>query len=78
MAEPTQRTRAWDPAAPFLVFLAGGVVVVLAVLAFLTYEEGRPRHVEALAQNVPVRLLPALPPAIDPQPLPVPLRPRAP
>ncbi len=59
MAKPIQTARRWDPAAPFLVFLVGGVVVVLAVLAFLTYEEGRPRRVEALAENVRAPLLAA-------------------
>lgn len=49
MARSMRNGRTWDPAAPFLVFLAGGVVVVLAVLAFLTYHEGRPRHFETIA-----------------------------
>jgi hypothetical protein len=42
-----------DPAAPFLAFLAAGVVMVVAVLAYLTFEEGRPRRAEMLAASAP-------------------------
>ncbi|HEX7760901.1 MAG TPA: hypothetical protein VF459_15450 [Caulobacteraceae bacterium] len=76
MAAPIRNGRRWDPATPFLVFLAGGVVVVVGVLAFLTYEEGRPRRVESVAQNVQMRLLPAWPVSPEPLPIPAPTRPR--
>jgi len=67
----SMRNGRWDPAAPFLVFLAGGVVVVLAVLAFLTYHEGRPRRFETMAFSGAAPITP-ISPAPNPQPLPLP------
>ena len=58
-----------DPAAPFLTFLAAGVVMVVAVLAYLTFEEGRPRRADLLADSRPASIAPAPP---NPQPLPFP------
>jgi hypothetical protein len=61
-----------DPAAPFLTFLAAGVVMVVAVLAYLTFEEGKPRRAEVLADNLPARIAPAPPTSPNPQRLPMP------
>jgi len=60
-----------DRAAPFFAFLAVAVVMAVGVLAFLAFQEGRPRRVEQLAENFAPA--PALPPQTDPQPLPAPI-----
>lgn len=57
-----------DPAAPFLAFLAAGVVTVVAVLAYLTFEEGRPRRGEMLADNLAPRTAIAAAPNPEPSP----------
>ncbi len=58
-----------DRAAPFFAFLAVAVVMAMGVLAFLAFEEGRPRA-ERIAEN-----LAAAPtaPATNPQPAPIPV-----
>jgi hypothetical protein len=68
MTTPISRSRG-DPAAPFLAFLAAGVVVVVGVLAFLTFEESKPRRVDILAQGGPPA---AFAPPVDPQSPPTP------
>lgn len=60
-----------DRAAPFFAFLAVAVVMAVGVLAFLAFEEGRPRRVEQFAQNVASE--PMTSPRADPQPLPLPV-----
>ena len=71
MTRANQHEGQRDAAAPFIAFLAGGVVVVVAVLAFLTYQEGQPRRTEALAQNFSPRITPSPSATPDPQPLPI-------
>ncbi|MGA0599164.1 hypothetical protein ACO2Q3_00500 [Caulobacter sp. KR2-114] len=61
-----------DRAAPLFAFLAVAVVMVVGVLAYLAFEEGRPRRV-AMAQNPPVATATVAPSSTpDPQPSPAP------
>lgn len=58
-----------DRAAPFFAFLAVAVVMAMGVLAFLAFEEGRPRT-ERIAENLVVAPTTQ---ATNPQPTPVPV-----